>query len=181
MTSLTHLTANSQAIQSFFMAFQSSPLWQKISSWYCWITGNSQTIQSSFIAQQPLKVPHTNKKPTLALAFIILQLHFYSLPIPTKQHTSSLSLHDISFNWCFFMAVQYLPISHAFLHYKILLYFTGTSWLDYSPFSQLLLVLALEICHSGGCGWMVSLLACHTEDRGSFLSGERKQRHERLN
>ena len=33
----------------------------------------------------------------------------------------------------------------------------------------------------GGCGWMVSLLAGHAEDRGSFLPGERKQRHERLN
>ena len=28
---------------------------------------------------------------------------------------------------------------------------------------------------------MVSLLACHAEDRGSFLPGERKQRHKRLN
>ena len=31
------------------------------------------------------------------------------------------------------------------------------------------------------CMTMVSLLACHAEDRGSFLPGERKQRHERLN
>ena len=37
-----------------------------------------------------------------------------------------------------------------------------------------------DVHFCGGCGWMVSLLACHAEYRGSFLPGERKQRHERL-
>ena len=39
----------------------------------------------------------------------------------------------------------------------------------------------LHYSNKGGCGCMVSLLTCHAEDRGSFLPGERKQCHERLN
>ena len=75
-----------------------------------------------------------------------------------------------------------------------LFFYLKTDFLSFFYLWFMIYILVLKIClkyvkefiqlsqmSNGGCGWMVSLLACHAEDQGSFLPGERKQRHERLN
>ena len=117
-----------------------------------------------------------------------LQVYWWStaLRTPNTSHPLRHPFRGCHVNFLDVLGLFFL----AFLGYllrvltSLVLAFVSSPMASFSEMSVKIAVVPLGCTTVTTCPCKIgttSLLACHAEDRGSFLPGERKQRHEQLN